>query len=178
MQVCRDKGALQRSTMLGCEVLRAAGPGWQLHSIHRLAILARAQRQPLIVHQKAVHSSNSVKRLHKLHPWQAATAICSLATASTAPAWKQLQAFCFGFLGSPGGAAAANLIWKAASVRHSHHKVAWPHNNRCMHSFAAGARRNTMQRCRCTRVVAPTGKRPTVHLRESVSSTTQAARKG
>ena len=34
VQVCGDKGAFQGGPVLCNEVLRAAGPGWQLHCIH------------------------------------------------------------------------------------------------------------------------------------------------
>lgn len=43
VQVGRDMGALERRAVLGQEVGRAAGPGRQLHLVHRLAILQKCK---------------------------------------------------------------------------------------------------------------------------------------
>lgn len=59
VQVGRHVGALQRSSVLGNEVLRAGSPGRQLHAVHRLAILAQAQWQLLQVHQEAAARSDA-----------------------------------------------------------------------------------------------------------------------
>ena len=56
VQVGRDKGAFQGSPVLGYEVLGAIGPGWQLYCVHRLAVLAEPQWQPLIVNQETAHT--------------------------------------------------------------------------------------------------------------------------
>lgn len=56
VQVGRDKGAFQCSPVHGYEVLGAIGPGWQLYCIHRLAVLAEPQWQPLIVNQETAHT--------------------------------------------------------------------------------------------------------------------------
>ena len=69
MQVGRDIGAFQCSPVLGYEVLGAVGPGRQLHCIHRLAILAQPQGQPLIVHQEAAHRHTHSVGMKRLSPW-------------------------------------------------------------------------------------------------------------